>query len=116
MSPREQLANDEAKLWAEGPEVIYMSAATARHFGFDVPPPTRFYSGRRRGGRYPRWRWRRVRFANCEAYIAGYAVVAREPDRWRATCHETRRFARRCDAKRWCEWMLANGGKDDRST
>lgn len=77
----------------------------------------------KRGGTFPRWRWKRTCF-NPDIHVLGTAqwggtllrVDHGEP--WSASVGNaytgpvsTRRFSSRCDAKRWCERMLATGGE-----
>jgi len=104
---------------------VYMSLKTAKAFGLKVPRRHRPYSGRRRGGRFPRWRWGRSRWQDpnhCQQCFAaqGSAWVLLAPDDsphpWLAEVMLGMRghiqmFARRCDAKRWCERMMAKGSR-----
>ena len=76
-----------------------------------------------RGGRYPRWRWDCSPFGRQNIHLihlwtghgsAFVRLVCPEPEPWLAEtlCRDggrIERFSRRCDAKRWCERMLAGG-------
>lgn len=77
------------------------------------------WSGRRRGGTLPRWRWRPAARCCKWAWLLGTCErgatlwLSNLGMAWRATVGNVhgdqveRTFARRCDAKRWCERMMA---------
>lgn len=72
-----------------------------------------------RGGRFPRWRWQTT-YICPEIHVLGDASDGASVFRawqggpWHAAVGNSyggllkrRRFHRRCDAKRWCERMMA---------
>lgn len=79
-----------------------------------------------RGGTFQRWMWRRVGRQRAGLYeLSGhgayvYPCWGAHGQRWQAEVFDRRdrvpmgrieRFSRRCDAKRWCERMLADGAQ-----